>query len=91
MISESDYDQWTMGPEPELARHLGFHGPQPNWVKHTLHGSELPRDHESVFIFFSIMYGARAKWAETRGFVTSIQDNHSSRLTLQPIQAIKDL
>ena len=50
----------TMGPGPELARHLGFRRPSPNWVKHTLHGSELSRDHESLAIFSSIMYGIRA-------------------------------
>ena len=41
----------TMGPEPELVRHLGFSWPQPIWMKPTLHGSELSRDYESVINF----------------------------------------
>ena len=76
----------TMGPEPELARHSRFRWPQPIWVKHTLHGSELFRDHESVAVFFFIMHGVRATWAATRSFVTCIEDDHSSRETYQPIQ-----
>ena len=80
----------TMGPEPELARHSRFRWPQPIWVKHTLHGSELFRDHESVAVFFFIMHGVRATWAATRSFVTCIEDDHSSRETYQPIQNKKD-